>query len=89
MHNKNEVNEMLNKQINANAVKALEQMKLEIANEMGLADSLNNLDPIENIFTAGPVGGMMTRNLVEMGQRKLMEEHKEQKYKIHYKGDIK
>lgn len=68
---------MNNKPMNSNAVKALEQMKLEIANEMGLADSLNNLDPIENIFTAGPVGGMMTRNLVAMGQKKLMEDHKE------------
>lgn len=67
----------MNKPMNSNAVKALEQMKLEIANEMGLADSLNNLDPIENIFTAGPVGGMMTRNLVAMGQKKLMEDHKE------------
>lgn len=68
---------MNNKPMNSNAIKALEQMKLEIANEMGLADSLNNLDPIENIFTAGPVGGMMTRNLVAMGQKKLMEDHKE------------
>lgn len=68
---------MNNKPMNSNAIKALEQMKLEIANEMGVADSLNNLDPIENIFTAGPVGGMMTRNLVAMGQKKLMEDHKE------------
>lgn len=64
---------MARKPLNPNAAKALEEMKLEIAKEMGLTDNLNNnLNPIENIFTAGPVGGMMTRNLVEMGQKQLI-----------------
>ena len=64
---------MARKPLNPNAAKALEEMKLEIAKEVGLADNLNNnLNPIENIFTAGPVGGMMTRNLVEMGQKQLI-----------------
>lgn len=64
---------MARKPLNPNAAKALEKMKLEIAKEVGLADNLNNnLNPIENIFTAGPVGGMMTRNLVEMGQKQLI-----------------
>lgn len=58
--------------LNPNAAKALEEMKLEIANEMGLTNDLNNLNPIENIFTAGPVGGRMTRNLVEMAQKQLI-----------------
>lgn len=58
--------------LNPNAAKALEEMKIEIANELGLANNLNNLNPIENIFTAGPVGGMMTRNLVEMAQKQMI-----------------
>ncbi|MBU5311323.1 alpha/beta-type small acid-soluble spore protein [Tissierella carlieri] len=48
-------------------------MKMEIANEMGLSNNLSNLDPIENIFTAGTVGGMMTKKLVEMGQKQLID----------------
>ncbi len=60
--------------LNPNAVKALEEMKLEIANEMGLGDGFNNLDPVENIFTAGAVGGQMTRNMVKMGQEELLKE---------------
>ena len=59
--------------LNSNAVKALEEMKMEIANEMGLSNNLSNLNPVENIFTAGPVGGMMTRKLVEMGQKQLID----------------
>ncbi|MCQ4924617.1 alpha/beta-type small acid-soluble spore protein [Tissierella carlieri] len=59
--------------LNSNAVKALEEMKMEIANEMGLSNNLSNLDPIENIFTAGTVGGMMTKKLVEMGQKQLID----------------
>ncbi|NMB07610.1 MAG: small, acid-soluble spore protein, alpha/beta type, partial [Tissierellia bacterium] len=31
-------------------------------------------DPVNNIFTAGPVGGLMTRRLVEMGERELIDE---------------
>ncbi len=63
---------MARRPLNPNAAKALEEMKIEIANELGLANNLNNLNPIENIFTAGPVGGMMTRNLVEMAQKQLI-----------------
>ncbi len=49
-------------------------MKLELAKEMGLSSELNNsLDPINNILTAGPVGGMMTRKLVEIGEKELIE----------------
>nr|WP_246565586.1 alpha/beta-type small acid-soluble spore protein [Tissierella carlieri] len=64
---------MAKRPLNSNAVKALEEMKMEIANEMGLSNNLSNLDPIENIFTAGTVGGMMTKKLVEMGQKQLID----------------
>lgn len=59
-----------------NAAKALEELKLEIANDLGISANLNN-NPADNIFTAGPVGGLMTRRLVEMGERKLTDEAEE------------
>ncbi|MCF6465346.1 acid-soluble spore protein [Clostridium sp. Cult2] len=52
-------------------------MKMEIAKELGVTDTFttdNKLDPVTNIFTAGPVGGLMTRKLVEMGEKELMDE---------------
>lgn len=58
--------------LNPNAVKALEEMKIEIANEIGLSYDLKNLSPVENIYTAGTVGGMMTKRLVEIGQKQLI-----------------
>lgn len=63
---------MAKRPLNTNAAKALEEMKVEIANELGLTNSLTKLNPIENIFTAGPVGGIMTRNLVEMAEKQLI-----------------
>lgn len=62
--------------INPNAAKALEEMKLEIANELGLGDKVNNSDSVENIFTAGNVGGQMTRKLVEMGEKEFMNRNR-------------
>ena len=53
------------------AQQALNQMKLEIATELGMAnyDSIDkgNLPSRQN----GYVGGYMTKNLVEMAQRNL------------------
>lgn len=50
---------------NDNARKALDDMKLEIANELNI--TLTNV---------GKVGGTMTKRLVEMGQRQLVEDYK-------------
>lgn len=50
---------------NDNARKALDDMKLEIANELNI--TLTNV---------GKVGGTMTKRLVEMGQRQLVEDEK-------------
>ncbi len=46
--------------LDPNAVKALKEMKLEIAQELGLPKDFmnNNPNPATNIFTAGPVGGV-------------------------------
>ena len=48
-----------------NARKALDEMKLEIANELNI-----------RVTHAGMVGGTMTKRLVEMGQRQLIKESK-------------
>ena len=55
--------------IDSNAITALNEMKMEIAKELGLGNNITELDPVQNIFTAGTVGGLMTRNLVEIGQK--------------------
>ncbi len=65
------------KPLDPNAIKALNEMKMEIARELGVTDTfLNNkeINPVDNIFTAGPVGGLMTRRLVEMGEKELTDE---------------
>lgn len=51
---------------NDNARKALDDMKLEIANELNI-----------QLTNVGKVGGTMTRRLVEIGQRQLVEDEKE------------
>ncbi len=60
-----------NKVIVPEAKQALSQMKLEIANELGLSNYDNidkgNLTSRQN----GYVGGYMVRNLVEMAQRQM------------------
>lgn len=63
--------------LDPNARRALDEMKLEIANELGVSNNLKNINPINNIFTAGPVGGMMTKKLVEMGQKELIQSQEE------------
>lgn len=63
--------------IDPNARRALNEMKLEIAREMGIENKMNNNEnSINNIFTAGPVGGIMTRKLVEMGEEQLITRNK-------------
>jgi len=57
------------------AKQALNEMKLEIANELGLSnyDSIDkgNLTSRQN----GYVGGYMVKNLVEMAQRQMAGQH--------------
>lgn len=50
---------------NENARKALDQMKMEIANELNV-----------KLTNVGKVGGTMTKRLVEMGQRQLIDDDK-------------
>ncbi len=55
----------MTKNIDLNARRALEDMKLEIAKDLNI-----------NLSQVGMVGGTMTRKLVEMGEKKLIEENK-------------
>ncbi|WZL74142.1 alpha/beta-type small acid-soluble spore protein [Clostridiaceae bacterium 35-E11] len=67
--------------IDPNAVKALHQMKYEIANELGitghLSDHKGTLTAGQNVFFGGYVGGHMTKKLVEMAERELAHKNKQ------------
>ena len=63
--------------IDPNAINALNQMKHEIANELGITNSFSNNvgsinKSVKNIFYAGSVGGNMTRRLVEIAEKQLI-----------------
>ena len=62
---------MFRKSINKNAKEALNQMKLEIAGELGMSNYENidkgNLTARQN----GYVGGYMTKKLVEMAEKQM------------------
>lgn len=82
---------MTNKVPDSNAKRALNMMKLEIANEIGynyneLTDKIesnapqNNLEGIsKNVLAGEEVGGMMTKNLVAMGEQALVDEYNNKK----------
>ena len=68
---------MSKKPLDPNAIKALNEMKLEISKELGVTDAFANnqdIDPATNIITAGRVGGLMTSKLVEMGEKELIDD---------------
>ncbi len=56
--------------IDPNAKEALNQMKIEIANELGITS--NNNSKGQNVFFGGYVGGQMTKKLVEMGEKQII-----------------
>ncbi|SKC81712.1 alpha/beta-type small acid-soluble spore protein [Maledivibacter halophilus] len=66
--------------VDPNAMKALNEMKYEIANELGITKNLltneSGLDSGKNVFYGGYVGGHMTKKLVEMGEKELMNYNK-------------
>lgn len=73
---------MSNKPVNQNAKEALNQMKLEIANELGIQS--NTIDGASNTSykngeIGGHVGGAMSRKLVEMGERELLRRYSKDK----------
>lgn len=68
--------------IDANAIKALNQMKIEIANELGIANDLSKnkgeLSSEKNVFMGGYVGGHMTNKLVKKGEEQLLKNRNSQ-----------
>ncbi len=62
--------------VDPNAIKALNQMKYEIANELGIVNDMDTnkgtLNSGKNVFFAGHVGGQMTRRMVEMAEKSLI-----------------
>lgn len=61
-----------------NAIKALNEMKYEIANELGITKNfLTNESGLNNgnVFFGGYVGGQMTRKLVEMAEKELVNKN--------------
>lgn len=80
----------MNLQPKSNAKKALSNLKMEIANELGYNyDSIN--DKVEsnapqgtlegsaqNVLAGENFGGMMTRSLVEKGEKILMDQYNSQ-----------
>ena len=73
---------MAKKIVNQNAKKALQDMKLEIANELG-AETRNkygsNNTSHANGQLGGRVGGLMSKRLVEMGQQALLKQYNSKK----------
>ena len=73
---------MANKPADPNAKAALNQMKLEIASELGIENSTEygaNKTSYHNGEIGGRVGGQMSRKLVEMGEEALLRQYNSKK----------
>lgn len=58
-----------------NAKKALEELKLELATELGITDAFNNKSkPISNVYMSSRAGSIMTNKILEAEEKKLLEE---------------
>ncbi len=58
-----------------NAKKALEELKLELANELGITDAFNNKSKsISNVYMSSRAGSIMTNKILESDDRDLLEE---------------
>ena len=68
---------MTNKIVNPNAREALNQMKMEIANELGMdvETSGGNKTSYANGKQGGNLGGLMSKTLVNMGKEELIRQY--------------
>ena len=68
---------MTNRIVNSNAREALNQMKMEIANELGIENNINGSDKssYENVKKGGYLGGLMSKQLVDMGKDELIRQY--------------
>lgn len=66
---------------NQNAKEALNQMKLEISNELGVEGNHNGASKsaYQNGVIGGKVGGQMSKRLVEMGEEILLSQYNNKK----------
>lgn len=70
---------MAKKLVDNNARMALNQMKMEFSNEIGA--NMNKVEDGANLTSesiggmCGAVGGMMTRKLIEMGEKELISRY--------------
>ena len=73
---------MANKPVDPNAKLALNQMKLEIADELGM-EAKNQYGANETSYhngeKGGNLGGLMSRRLVQMGEEILLREYNNKK----------
>lgn len=62
--------------IDSNAKQALNQLKLEIANELGInnlkKNYKGNVSSRENGYIGGEIGGRMTKKLIEEAEKQLI-----------------
>ncbi|NLX61295.1 MAG: small, acid-soluble spore protein, alpha/beta type [Tissierellia bacterium] len=58
---------MVKKRVDENAKKALEELKFEIATELGITDAVRKVKskPIKNIYATGRVADIMKRKTME------------------------
>lgn len=68
---------MTNRIVNPNAREALNQMKMEIANELGIENNINGSDKssYENGKKGGYLGGLMSKQLVDMEKDELIRQY--------------
>lgn len=65
--------------IDPNAVMALNQLKLEIAHELGIDPNLKDRErdlsgTVDNIYQGGKLGGNMVKRIIEMSERKMIDQ---------------
>mgnify|MGYP000326971032 CR=1 FL=1 len=66
---------MKNKLTDPNAKKALEELKLELANELGITDAFNNKSkPISNVYLSSRAESIMTNKMRESSEIDLLDE---------------
>lgn len=68
---------MSNKIVNPNAREALNQMKMEIASELGIDNNTSgeNNTSYSNGKKGGELGGLMSKTLVNMGKEELIRQY--------------
>lgn len=68
---------MANKIVNPNAREALNKMKMEIANELGMESHVSegNKTSYDCDKKGGDLGGLMSKTLVEMGKEELIRQY--------------